>query len=152
MTAASQEGGAAVTVSLTEVSAGRDVYIQVDTALRDEPFRRNRHRMLEKVRLIWIKGLLEPSLDQLARMELGLESKPDAVDRPFDLLVQRPEQALHPLPTGTPISHVFDETGKALLILGEPGAGKTTLLLELTRALLDRAAQDECHLIPVVFN
>ena len=152
MTAASQEGGAAVTVSLTEVSAGRDVYIQVDTALRDEPFRRNRHRMLEKVRLIWIKGLLEPSLDQLARMELGLESKPDAVDRPFDPLVQRPEQALHPLPTGTPISHVFDETGKALLILGEPGAGKTTLLLELTRALLDRAAQDECHLIPVVFN
>ena len=108
--------------------------------------------MLEKVRLIWIKGLLEPSLDQLARMELGLEPKPDAVDRPFDLLVQRPEQAPHPLPTGTPISHVFDEAGKALLILGEPGAGKTTLLLELTRDLLDRAAQDERHLIPVVFD
>jgi hypothetical protein len=39
-----------------------------------------------------------------------------------------------------------------LLILGEPGAGKTTLLLELTRDLLDRAAQDERHGIPVVFN
>jgi DNA polymerase III delta prime subunit len=108
--------------------------------------------MLEKVRLIWIKGLLEPSLDQHARIELGLEPKPDAVDRPFDLLVQHPEQAPHPLPTGTPISHVFDEAGKALLILGEPGTGKTTLLLELTRDLLDRAAQDERHLIPVVFN
>ena len=108
--------------------------------------------MLEKVRLIWITGFLEPSLDQLARIELGLEPKPDAVNRPFDLLVQRSQQAPHPLPRGTPISHVFDEAGKALLILGEPGAGKTTLRLELTRELLDRAAQDERHLIPVVFN
>src|SRR5205085_12420668 len=38
-----------------------------------------------------------------------------------------------------------------LLILGEPGAGKTTLLLELTRALLERARQDESQPIPVVF-
>ena len=114
--------------------------------------RRNRSQMLEKVRLIWIKGLLEPSLYHLARIELGLETKPDAVDRPFDLFVQRPEQAPQPLPTGTPISHIFDEAGNALLILGQPGAGKTTLLLELTRDLLDRAAQDERHLIPVVFN
>jgi hypothetical protein len=118
----------------------------------DDQFRRNRSQMLEKVRLIWIKGLLEPSLHQIARIELGLETKPDAVDHPFDLLVQRPEQEPQPLPTGTPISHIFDEVGKALLILGEPGAGKTTLLLELTRDLLDRAVQDERHLIPVVSN
>ena len=108
--------------------------------------------MLEKVRLIWIKGGLEPSLYHLARMELGLETKPDAVARPFDLLVQRPEQVSEPPPTGIPISRLFDEEGNALLILGEPGAGKTTLLLELTRDLLDRAAQDENHVIPVVFN
>jgi hypothetical protein len=56
--AASQEGGAAVTVSLTKVSAGRDVYIKVDTAVQDEQFRRNRRQMLEKVRLTWIKGVL----------------------------------------------------------------------------------------------
>jgi TIR domain/NACHT domain len=113
---------------------------------------RNRQAMLEKVRLIWIKGLLEPSLDHLARLELGLETQSDAVERPFDLLVQRPEQAPQPLPSGTPISRIFDEAGNALLILGAPGAGKTTLLLELTRDLLDRAAQDERHLIPVVFH
>jgi len=118
----------------------------------DEQFRLNRRQMLEKVRLIWIKGFLEPSLDQLAHIELGLETRPDAVARPFDLLVQRPAQAPQPLPTGIPISHVFDEARNALLILGEPGAGKTTLLLELTRDLLDRAKQDERHLIPVVFH
>src|SRR5262245_21408390 len=48
----------------------------------DDQFRRNRHQMLEKVRHTWITGLLEPSLSQLARIELGLETKPDAVDRP----------------------------------------------------------------------
>jgi len=118
----------------------------------DDQFRRNRSQMLEKVRHTWIKGLLEPSLFQLARIELGLETKPDAVDRPFDLFVQRPKQAPQPLPSGTPISQIFDDAGNALLILGAPGAGKTTLLLELTHDLLDRAAQDERHLIPVVFH
>ena len=139
-------------ISLEDVSAGRDVYIHVDTVVRDRPFLRNRSQMLEKIRLTWIKGLLEPSLDHLARIELGLETRPDAVVRPFDLLVQRPQQAPQFLPTDMPISRVFNEAGKALLILGEPGAGKTTLLLELTRDLLDRAVQDENHLIPVVFN
>ena len=118
----------------------------------NDQFQRNRRQMLEKVRHTWIKELLEPSLSQLARIELGLETKPDAIDRPFDLLVQRPKQAPHPLPPGTPISQIFDDAGNALLILGEPGAGKTTVLLELTRDLLDRAAQDEHHLIPVVFH
>jgi hypothetical protein len=64
---------------------------RLDTLVRDEQFRRNRRQMLEKVRLIWIKGLLEPSLYQFAHVELGLETRPDAVVRPFDILVQRPE-------------------------------------------------------------
>jgi DNA polymerase III delta prime subunit len=139
-------------VSLTEVSAGRDIYIKVDTAVRDEQFRRNRSQMLEKVRRLWIKGFLEESLDHLTRIELGLQTKPDAISRPFDLLVQHPKQVPQSLLTGTPISQIFMDSGNALLILGEPGAGKTTLLLELARTLLDRAQQDERHLIPVVFN
>src|SRR5690348_16224042 len=40
---------------------------------------------------------------------------------------------------------------QSLLILGMPGSGKTTLLLELARDLLDRAAHDPTHPIPVVF-
>ncbi len=107
--------------------------------------------MLKQVRCDWITQYLERSLDQLARIELGLATQPDAVDRPFDLLLQRPKQAPQPLPTGTPISHIFTDSGNALLILGEPGAGKTTLLLELTRDLLNWAEQDERHRIPVVF-
>ena len=119
---------------------------------KETQFRRNRGQMLEKVRFIWIKGLLESSLYDLARVELGLKTKPDAVTHPFDLIEQRLDQAPQPLPPGMPIRQIFDNAGKALLILGEPGAGKTTLLLELTCDLLNQAAQDESYWIPVVFN
>ena len=112
----------------------------------------NRHRMLAKVRRDWIDGYLKDSLHNLVRIELGLEEKPDAVSRPWDLIVQQPDRAPRPLPPGQSMGAIFDELGQALLILGAPGAGKTTLLLELTRDLLDRAAQDANHPIPVVFH
>ena len=106
--------------------------------------------MLEKVRKIWITGFLERSLSYETRILLGLSERPDAVVRPMDLLVQRPDQGERPLPPGTQIVKVFD-TMEQLLILGAPGSGKTTLLLELARDLLDRAVRDPTHPIPVVF-
>jgi hypothetical protein len=60
----------------------------------------NRHKMLEMVRRVWIDDYLEHSLGSLARIELGLEEKPDAVSRPWDLIVQQPNQAPRPLPPG----------------------------------------------------
>ena len=111
---------------------------------------RNRSRMLEKVRKIWITGFLERSLSHETRILLGLSERLDAVARPMDLLVQRPDQGERPLPPGMPIVKVFDAM-EQLLILGDPGSGKTTLLLELARDLLDRAARDPTHPIPVVF-
>jgi len=68
----------------------------------------------------------------------------------MDLLVQRPDQGERPLPPGMQIVKVFDAM-EQLLILGAPGSGKTTLLLELARDLIDRAARDPTHPIPVVF-
>jgi hypothetical protein len=81
------------------------------------------------------------------RVILDLSERPDAVARPF----RRPDQGDRPLPHGTEVAEVFDAVDHSLLILGEPGAGKTTLLLELARDLLDRAAQDPAHPIPVIF-
>ena len=111
-----------------------------------------RHQMLAKVRRDWIDGYLKHSLDNLARIELGLEEKPDAISRPWDAIVQQPDRAPRPLPPDQAMGAIFDELGQALLILGAPGAGKTTLLLELTRDLLDRAEQDASYPIPVVFH
>ena len=115
------------------------------------PNSRNRSRMLEKVRKIWITGFLERSLSLETRILLGLSERLDAVARSMDLLVQRPDQGERPLPPGTQIVKVFD-TMEQLLILGDPGSGKTTLLLELARDLLDRAVRDPTDPIPVVFT
>lgn len=120
-------------------------------ALRTSQEQRNRSSMLARVRDWWIRGVLEQSLTDGARLALGLELRPAAVASAWDAIVQR-EAPARLLPPGTPIAQVFDDLSGELLILGAPGAGKTTLLLELARDLLDRALQDPGHPIPVVFN
>ena len=122
----------------------------LDTEAAGKHTDRNRSRMLEKVRKIWITGFLERSLFHETRILLGLSGRPESVARPMDLLIQRPDQGERPLPPGMQIVQVFDDN-EQLLILGAPGSGKTTLLLELARDLLDRAALDPTHPIPVVF-
>jgi len=113
---------------------------------------RNRLQMLKRVRLDWIDGVLKQSLYQIARIELGLQTKSDAVEQPLKTIVQAPDRLPTPIPAGTSISQAFDDLGSALLIMGAPGTGKTTLLLELAEQLIDRAEQNETHPIPVVFN
>lgn len=111
----------------------------------------NRRAMLEKVRLIWIDGVLNASLYKETVIALCLHGYVQAIVPPLDLVMRRPRRADQLLPPQTHIVEVFDTVGGALLILGAPGAGKTTLLLELARDLLDRAHQDTSLPIPVVF-
>jgi MFS family permease len=113
---------------------------------------RNRQAMLQLVRNFWVKGVLEQSLHGAAMIELGLEERADAVERPWDMVLQTSDQPNRPLPPGTKIVDVFDEMNQSLLILGEPGSGKTTMLLELARDTIACAEQDPMQPIPVVFN
>jgi eukaryotic-like serine/threonine-protein kinase len=113
---------------------------------------RNRRAMLELVKNTWIKGVLEKSLYNEVLIELGMEERPGAVDHPWDMQVQMPNQINRTLPTGTSIMDVFDGMNGAMLILGEPGSGKTTMLLELARDCIDHAMQDDNEPIPVIFN
>src|SRR3954469_14227073 len=108
--------------------------------------------MLEKVKKTWIDGYLKDSLHNLARIDLDLEERPSTVSSPWDLILQRPGRNREPVPAGQPISAIFNDVGRSLLILGDPGSGKTTLLLELARDLLERAEQHVDHPIPVVFH
>lgn len=121
------------------------------TATMDPRERRDRSRMLQRVRRTWIDGFLEDSLHGAALQALGLEERPEAVPDRWGMVVQQPDGPARRLAPDTSIVQVFDELDGELLILGEPGSGKTTLLLELTRALLDRAEQDEVLPMPVVF-
>jgi hypothetical protein len=109
----------------------------------------NRIRMLRRLRRSYI-DLMNQSLQGAAWLELGLAGNPDAVQNAANFLLRvesRPEQ---PLPPGTSITQVYDETEHELLILGEPGAGKSTLLLDLAKHLLTRAERDETHPLPVI--
>ena len=113
----------------------------------------NRALMIDRVRKIWIANHLNQSLYAVARIELGLEEHPELVRRPSGLLLSRLfDKAETNVPLGTSIASVFDDAGRALLIVGDPGSGKTTLLLELAEELLTKADAASEHPIPVVFN
>jgi DNA polymerase III delta prime subunit len=143
-------GGQGVTPVVPVTSpASPFVVATTSTAERDA---QNRRRMIQRVRNFWIKGVLEQSLYQVARMELRLEARPAAVARPWDVVIQKSGRPPYSLPSGRPISQEFDEMNQAVLILGDPGSGKTTLLLELAKELLERADEDQNHPLPVMFN
>ena len=113
---------------------------------------RNRSRMLDKVEAFWVKGVLDQSLYQMARLELAFEHAPAQVSHPWETILQQANQPNQTLPVGKPVIAVFDDLLGELLILGAPGGGKTTMVLELTRDLIARARNNEQHPIPVVFN
>ena len=114
--------------------------------------RLNRQRLLEKVNVIWITGVLQQSLYGAALISLGFREQPEIISNPWRLTIQETDQPSHLTPAGTHITQVYDEADGELLILGEPGAGKTTLLLELARDLMERAQMNETYPMPVVFN
>ena len=121
-------------------------------ALADERARRDRQRMLARVRKTWIAGVLEASLHGAALQALGLEERPEAVPDRWGLVVQEAREAApRRSRRGRRSPRCSTRFDGELLLLGEPGAGKTTLLLELARTLLDRAERDEALPIPVVF-
>ncbi len=109
----------------------------------------NRARMLGRLRRSY-SDLMSQSLQGAAWLDLGMASKPDAVQNAAHLLLHLPNRAERHLPPGTSIIDVYDEAEHELLILGEPGAGKSTLLLDLSQQLLMRAEQDQTHPLPVI--
>ena len=100
----------------------------------------------------WIKDVLENRLHNKVRIELRLEERYDAINYPWTMVWETPDQSRHTLSPSTRVIDKFDElgVGRSLLILGEPGAGKTITLLELARDLIERAEQDIDCPIPVV--
>jgi hypothetical protein len=135
------------------IIAGRDVIINaIVGSTAEQRAQRNRRAMLKLVGDFWVKGVLEQSLHGAVMIELGLEEWADAVEHPWDMVVQMPDRLNRALQPGIKIVDVFDEMNHALLILGEPGSGKTTVLLELARDMIAHAEQDPTQPIPVVFN
>jgi hypothetical protein len=107
--------------------------------------------LLDRVHRYWVRGVLEKSLYQEARIELGMTVTVDA-PHPWDVVVASPDGSSRVVAPGTTMAEVFDELDKTILVLGAPGSGKTTMMLELVRELLQRAITDSQHPIPVVLT
>ena len=154
-----QQGGvnigdsAQITIGQGDV-VGRDKIVNVLASKEDARTRRDHLILLNKVREFWVKGVLEKSVHSEALIELGKQEEAYAVERerPWDMALETSEQESRPIPPGKKIIEIFDETDRALLILGAPGSGKTITLLELARDLIARAEADPAQPIPVVFN
>jgi eukaryotic-like serine/threonine-protein kinase len=112
------------------------------------------HILLNKVKAFWIEGVLEKSLYQSILIDLGKKVEANAVDHPWESILELPNSPSQFIPGGQKIVEIFDRNNRGLLILGEPGSGKTITLLELARDLIARAERDDTvsQPIPVVFN
>ncbi len=108
--------------------------------------------LLRKVKTFWIEGVLEKSVHNAVLLELGKETRPEAVEHPWGMVLELPDQTNQVLPPGTKIIDIFEKMNRSILILGEPGSGKTITLLELARDLIICAEADPTQPIPVVFN
>ncbi|MCM0677501.1 NACHT domain-containing protein [Micromonospora phytophila] len=111
-----------------------------------------RRVLLERVRRYWVTSVLERSLHEEARIELGIAATADDRRHPWALETSNRDGFTGTLDHQTAMSTLFDRLDRAVVILGAPGAGKTTTLLELARDLLDRAEADPDAPIPVVLN
>ncbi len=113
---------------------------------------KNREIMLKKVEAFWVKGVLENSLHDQVLIELGMEKHQQAVDHPWEMVLQTPDKPNQPIPSGTTMFDLFTQMQQSLLILGAPGSGKTTMLLELARDAISQALADANQPMPIVFN
>ncbi|WP_256874683.1 NACHT domain-containing NTPase [Nostoc sp. C057] len=101
-----------------------------------------------------VTARLRQSLHNAVLINLGKESQPQQVKRPWDAEIKIGIKPPEPLPDTTTILEVFDspEIAGKLLILGAPGSGKTTTQLELAQALVGRAEEQPDYPVPVLFN
>ncbi|MEU5529762.1 NACHT domain-containing protein [Micromonospora chersina] len=113
---------------------------------------RARKVLLERVRRYWVTSVLDRSLYEEARIELGIAATADDRRHPWSLRASDRDGLTGSLDDRTSMSALFDQLDQAVVIVGAPGSGKTTTLLELARDLLDRADHDPDAPIPAVFN
>lgn len=110
--------------------------------------------LMNKVEQFWVRGVLENSVHHQVFIELGKKRMAEAVEHPWETVLELPFESDVSLPGGGSIVEIFADAdvGRYLLILGAPGSGKTTTLLELARDLIAQAREDRSQPVPTVFN
>jgi predicted NACHT family NTPase len=147
-------------INAENVNAGRiggdiwNIFLGQQTTLVGNPARPRNERILLAAVKEEVSARLRQSLHNAVLINLGKESQPQQVKRPWDAHIKIGLKPAEPIPDTTKILEVFDsqEIAGKLLILGEPGSGKTTTQLELAQALVSRAEEQPDYPVPVLFN
>ncbi|MGH7955547.1 MAG: hypothetical protein ACREH8_00875, partial [Opitutaceae bacterium] len=106
-------------------TATGDVRINYNLPPAEAEERRVLLQLTASVKQFWVAGVLERSVHETAMIELRKEARPDTVQHPWERVLELPGQPAQSLGGERGTADVFNESGRALLILGEPGAGKT---------------------------
>ncbi|MHC5762207.1 NACHT domain-containing protein [Nostoc sp.] len=119
-----------------------------------DPARPKNERILLAAVKEEVTARLKQSLHNAVLINLGKESQPQQVKRPWDAEIKIGLKPAELLPDTTTILQVFESTEIAgkLLILGAPGSGKTTTQLELAQALISHAEEQPDYPVPVLLN
>ncbi|MHC5771644.1 MAG: NACHT domain-containing protein [Nostoc sp.] len=147
-------------INAENVQAGRiggdiwNIFFGQQTTPVGNPARPKNERILLAAVKEEVTARLRQSLHNAVLINLGKESQPQQVKRPWDAEIKIGLKPAVPLPETTTIVEVFDSPDIAgkLLILGAPGSGKTTTQLELAQVLVNRAEEQFNYPIPVLFN
>jgi Domain of unknown function (DUF4062) len=110
-----------------EVLAGQKEILDRSTITEDKI--RELRLLADSVKGFWIETYLKKSPHEAVMLELRKELLPDMVQHPWERILELPG----PPTAEKTIDEIFFETGRALLILGEPGAGKTITLIQLRK-------------------
>ena len=108
--------------------------------------------LLNKVKKTWIEGVLARSLHNEVLIELNMVDQPEAIEHPWDDILELPEKEAGVMQPDDNVLSVFQDAGNSLLILGAPGSGKTIMLLDLARSLIEKAEHDKSEPVPVILN
>ncbi len=119
-------------------------------SLAEEKERNSQLNLLHRVQSSWIDGVLKQSLHSEAQIILGKQQWNAADKNPWRQIIELPDQSQVPVEQSN--IDTFDQSGRSLLILGEPGSGKTMTLLDLAQELIKQAESDPSKAIPVVLN
>jgi hypothetical protein len=116
-----------------------------------------REAFTKNFRRDWIDGYLRASTEPGAVIRLGTRQAfgalaSDTTPRPLELSFQVPEADTNRLSQDRSVGDLFENAGRALLVLGGPGSGKTITLLELAAYLLQRAERDSAQPLPAIIG
>ena len=134
-----------ITLTLLSHIGGREPDATLQRALSEQ----DRIHMLRRLCLRY-EQMFAQSLQGVIQVEMGLISRPAAVQNAVSLSLRLPDQPEQSLPLNTSIIEAYELAQQELLILGEPGAGKSTLLLELAHYLVQQAEQNVAQPLPIL--